>query len=206
MKLYLSSYKLGDHPERFSNLFGENKCVGIIMNATDVFPSDKRSEYLRREITNLAQITLKGQDLDLRKYFGNPTGLSKKIDTLGGVWIMGGNSFTLRRAMKQSGFDKVAVQQILANKLVYGGFSAGAVVAAPSLKGIDINDSPTDIPQGYQNDIVWDGLGLVNFSIAPHYKSDHPESPNVDTLVEYFHANSIDFKTLRDGEAIVISE
>ncbi|MDQ6985333.1 MAG: hypothetical protein Q9M91_01745 [Candidatus Dojkabacteria bacterium] len=35
MKLYLSSYQLGDNPERLAELFSKNKKVGVIMNALD---------------------------------------------------------------------------------------------------------------------------------------------------------------------------
>lgn len=206
MKLYLSSYKLGDNPEEFTKLFGENKNVGIIMNATDVYGSEKRTECLNGEVAHLAKIALIAQDLDLRDYFNRSDSLRSKLDELGGVWVMGGNSFALRRAMRASGFDIVAKEKILSNELVYGGFSAGAVVAAPSLRGIEIDDEPENIPDGYPKDIVWEGLGLVDFSIAPHYRSDHPESPVIEKVVKYFQRNNIAHKTLRDGEAITISE
>lgn len=206
MKLYLSSYKLGDSPEQFTNLFGENKKVGIIMNATDVYGSEKRAEYLSREVANLAQIALQGEDLDLRNYFDQPDVLSDKLAELGGVWVMGGNSFALRRAMKASGFDTVAIPLITDNKLVYGGFSAGAVVATPSLHGIEIDDEPEVVPEGYPQEIIWEGLGLVDYSIAPHYQSDHPESPTIEKVIEYFQQNNIAYKALHDGEAIVVSE
>lgn len=206
MKLYLSSYKLGNNPEKFAQLFGENKNVGIIMNAGDVYPSEKRGEYLSREISNLAQIALRGEDLDLRKYFGKPEDLASLLNGLGGVWVMGGNSFVLRRAMRQSGFDELIHSLIKQNQLVYGGFSAGAVVTSPNLRGIDIVDSPEDVPDDYNKDIIWDGLGLIDFSIAPHYKSDHPESGSVDRVVDYFEHNNVAYKALHDGEVIIVSE
>jgi len=64
-------------------------------------------------------------------------------------------------------------------------------------------DDPNIIPQGYNSKIDWDGLDIVNFSFAPHYKSSHPESGNVDKEVEYFIKNKMPFKTLRDGEVVI---
>lgn len=206
MKLYLSSYKLGDNPEQFSELFGENKNVGIILNAGDVYGRGKKADYLSKEIANLAEIALQGQDLDLQEYFDQPDELRARLDGLGGVWVMGGNSFALRRAMRASGFDVIAKEMILNNGLVYGGFSAGAVVATPSLRGIEIDDDPEAIPAGYPADIVWEGMGLVGYSIAPHYRSDHPESPTIEKVVKYFQDNGIAYRALHDGEAIVVSE
>lgn len=37
-------------------------------------------------------------------------------------------------------------------------------------------DDPSQLADQYQNQVVWDGLGLVDFSIVPHYDSDHTES------------------------------
>lgn len=48
------------------------------------------------------------------------------------------------------------------------GYSAGAVVATPTLCGIELVDPPDDVPRGYDAPIPWDGMGLVDFSVAPH--------------------------------------
>ena len=42
MKLYLSSYFLGNHPEELAKLIGSNKKFGIIMNAGDIYSDIKR--------------------------------------------------------------------------------------------------------------------------------------------------------------------
>jgi len=42
------------------------------------------------------------------------------------------------------------------------------------------------MPDGYSCEIIWAGLGLIPFCIAPHYRSDHPESALIDKSVEYF--------------------
>jgi dipeptidase E len=205
MKLYLSSYKLGFEPENFARLFGANKRVAIIMNAADVYDPTKRTDYLQNEIIALAEIGLQGEDFDLRDFFGSAETLESQLRRYGGVWVMGGNSFTLRRAMKQSGFDKVAPELVRSDSLVYGGFSAGAVVVTKTLKGIDIVDDPNQVPKGYNPDIIWEGLGLYDKSIAPHFRSDHPESPLIEKVVEFFEHETMPYVALHDGEAIVIN-
>ena len=121
------------------------------------------------------------------------------------VWVCGGNSFILRRAMAQSGFDEVITDLLASDKVVYGGYSAGACVMAPTLLGIDLCDDPEVVPQSYHTEIIWDGLGLVDYSIVPHYKSNHPESPLLDETVTFLEDRGMPFKTLRDGEAIIIN-
>ena len=204
MKLYLSSYFLGNEPAKFADLFGENKSVAIIMNAADIYGAAKRPDYLKKEILALGNIGLTGEELDLRDFFTDHTGLSVILQRYGGVWAMGGNSFTLRRAMHQSGFDQIAPILVRNDSLVYGGFSAGAVVACETLEGIDLVDDPEVLPERYDTQIIWKGLGLFDKSIAPHYKSDHPESAAIDKVVEYFEQKEMPYIALHDGETIVI--
>jgi len=51
--------------------------------------------------------------------------------------------------------------------------------------------------------VIFDGLGLVDYSIAPHYRSDHLESATIEKVVGFFETNSMPYKALRDGQAIV---
>ena len=121
------------------------------------------------------------------------------------MWARGGNVFLLRRAYEQSGFDTLITQLIRDDSIVYAGYSAGICILAPSLHGIELVDPTGQVADGYNPNIIWDGLGVLNYTIAPHYKSDHPESADIDKVVAYFQENDIPFKTLRDGEAIVIN-
>ncbi len=59
------------------------------------------------------------------------------------------------------------------------------------------------IPEGYDQAIIWDGLVLVPYSIAPHYRSDHPETELMEKAVDYFIENKMLFKALHDGEVII---
>ncbi len=206
MKLFLSSFRFGSQPAQFAALFGANKKVAIIMNASDVYGPAKRPDYLKQETATLAQMGLQGEDFDLRDFFDNPEALEPRLKQYGGVWVMGGNTFTLRRAMKQSGFDKIAPPLITSNALVYGGFSAGAVVTAATLKGTDIADDPHQVPQGYDTEVIWEGLGLYSKSIAPHFRSEHPESPVTEKVVAFFEQQNMPYVALRDGEAIVVND
>ncbi len=205
MKLYLSSYFFGNSPEKLINLIEPGKKVAVIMNAGDVYGNEKRPAYLSKEVEKFQQFSLVAEELDLRAYFNGGSELAKKLDEYGAVWVMGGNSFILRRAMKYSGFDKLIVPLVQSDSIVYAGFSAGGVVASKTLKGIELVDDPQQIPPNYNEEIVWDGLGLVDFSFAPHYKSDHPESAAIDKVVAYFEENGMPFKAISDGQAIIVS-
>lgn len=45
---------------------------------------------------------------------------------------------------------------------------------------------------------------ILEYAFAPHYKSDHPESEDIDRAIEYMINDKIPFKTLKDGEEIII--
>jgi dipeptidase E len=204
MKLYLSSYHLGDNPEEFAKLFLENKKVAVISNALDFIDESYRKESTDRQINALREIKLLPEELDLRNYF-NAENLEEKVNRYGGLWVKGGNTFILRRAMTQSGLDKIILQKNSNSDFVYGGYSAGICVLGPTLHGIDLVDNPNEVPKGYNPEIIWEGLGIIDYSIVPHYKSTHPESFKVDESLEYFIKNKIPNKTLRDGEVIIIN-
>ena len=205
MKLYISAYGLSNKPEEMLSLIGGNKRTAIIMNAKDnALPKD-RSIKLQKEIDNLTRLGLQPQELDLRNYFSNADKLRSVISDIGYIWVRGGNVFLLRRAFKQSGFDELLTELLRNNKIVYGGYSAGVCILAPSLHGLEFIDRKDAVPQGYNKDVIWEGLGVLNYAVAPHYKSDHIESDDIKRSVEFFTNNHIPFKTLRDGEAIVIN-
>ncbi len=204
MKLYLSSYGLGNKPEELVSLMNSNKKVLIVNNAQDLFPRDSTKERINQNIVLFNELGLNAEELDLRLYFNKADGLRETLSKAGLVWVRGGNAFVLLRAMHQSGFDKI-IREFLANdSLVYGGYSAGSIVATPTLKGIDFVDDPNIVPEDYDKEILWNGMGLVDFSILPHFESNHPESDKVNQVQQFFKDNNISYKPLRDGEVIII--
>lgn len=206
MRLYLSSYKLGNHIEELVKLSSDNKRVGVIMNAVD-WSGDKERVFrsLSEQMNILTSLGFQPEQIDLRNYFGKSNELKKYLTNLGVVWIYGGNTFVLKRAYEQSGFDEIIKEMILKDEIVYAGFSAGVVILSKSMKGLEIIDDPSIVPEGYRSDFSWDGLGILDYHVAVHYKSDHPESSDVDREIEYCEKNNIPYKTLSDGEVIVIN-
>jgi dipeptidase E len=205
MKLYLSSYHLCKEPLRLSGLSAKNKKVAVIRNALDIYTDPKRlDEGLKRELSDLSAIGLSPEPLDLRLYFGKSKELKRKIGEFGYIWATGGNSFVLRRAFSQSGFDSILQQKLQEDDFVYSGYSAGVCVITPTLKGIHLADEPDAMPAGYPSEVIWTGLGFVPYCIAPHYRSDHFESALIEKAVEYFIEHKLPFIALHDGEALIL--
>ncbi len=141
----------------------------------------------------------------MRDFFDDGSNLANTLSQFDAVWIVGGNSFILRKAMQQSGFDVVIEQLIKTGKLVYAGYSAALCVISPTLDGTQLVDDAYATADGYKDDIIWNGYGLVDFYPIVHYKSDHPESASVDIELEYIKSKNRKYRTLRDGETIIVN-
>ncbi len=198
MKFYLSSYKIGDQSEKLKELV--HGTIAYIPNALDGIDKKEQSESDQRNIKDLTSLGIKVEILDLKDYFGKEDKLLENLSNYAGIWIRGGNTFVLRQAMKLSGFDK-AIKK-MSDNFLYAGFSAGICILAPNLKPLQQVDDPSKNP--YNTEVVWEGLDLLDYIILPHYQSDHPESADIDKEVEYCKQNNIPYKTLRDGEVIII--
>ena len=207
MKFYLSSYKLGNELDKLKELLpAGNKKTAYISNALD-FSDDleRRKKSEQSDIEQLKELGLDVEIVDLRDYFNKQSQLEEKISKFGVIWVRGGNLFVLRQAMKLSGFDDI-LKKIAAEKdnILYGAYSAGVCVLAPTLKGMDLLDDPNTKPYKDQPKVIWDGLEILNYSVIPHYQSDHAEAESAQKAVEYMIENKMLFKVLKDGEVIII--
>jgi dipeptidase E len=206
MKLYLSSYKFGNYTEELVKLSLDNKKVGVIMNAVDWSDDKERvTKSLNDQMDVLKSLGFDPEQIDLRNYFRKSEELKSLLANFGMVWVYGGNTFVLKRAYEQSGFGEIIKDMILKDEIVYAGFSAGVVILSKSMKGLEIVDDPNIVPEGYKSDFSWDGLGILDYHVAVHYKSDHSESADIDKEIEYCEKNNIPYKTLSDGEVIIIN-
>jgi dipeptidase E len=209
VRLYLSSFRLGAHARRIPDL-ARTRAPRVLatMNALDGLPAPTRDEVYKRLVGDFGAIGADVRELDLRQYFSRPDAIADDLTDCDVIWANGGNAFTLMAAMRQSGFVSALARMLREDVVVYGGHSAGAIVATPTLRGIDLVDSadPADaIPAGYAPVIHWEGMALVSYSIAPHFRSDHPESAAMEAVVRYFEAHGMAYRALRDGEAILVN-
>lgn len=203
MKFYLSSFKIGNEPEKLRGLFSKKKKIAYIANALDSkkITKDWLTQHIQSDMQALKNLGLEVEQIDLRNFFDREEALQDKIDKFGGVWISGGNVFILRQAMRLSGFDKIL--KSVNPDFVYGGYSAAACVLSPNLDAYKIVDDSNDLPYEEQREIIWDGLEYVSYAFLPHYDSDHSESENIRKEIQYCIEKKIPFIALRDGEVII---
>jgi dipeptidase E len=206
MRLFLSSHRLGRHADALVRLVGNRRNALVIGNALDYIPAAARAVYTATTYDPVAELNTLGLPaswLDLRDFVGSPIRLHDQLSTCGLVWVLGGNSFVLRRAMRASGFDGIIHGLLLQDALVYGGFSAGAIVTAPSLCGFDLMDDPKVGTFGCEA-ISYEGLNLFPKSVVPHVGSNHRDSPGADRAAHWLMDNAMPYVALQDGQVIMV--
>lgn len=196
MKLYLSSYRIPT-PDDLKTLLGKplsEVSVALIPNAKDYYVERARSFKIGDLVEYMKQLGLKVEIVDLRDY-NDAIALKEKLAGHDLIWAMGGNTYMLRYEMRRSGFQKV-IGELLDKGVVYGGDSAGALVAGASIAGVESADEPE-----FAEEVIEDGLGLVPFAILPHV--DNPEFVDVLPIFRNIHHGKTEIIALKDSEAVI---
>jgi dipeptidase E len=112
------------------------------------------------------------------------------------LFVGGGNSFRLVRALQQLGLIEPIRRRVEAGELRYIGTSAGTNMACPTMR--TTNDMPIVQPASF------DAIGLVPFQINPHYQDADPTSTHrgetrEQRLREFLEENDVPIVGLREG-------
>jgi len=199
MKFYLSSYMIPTPNDLFS-LVGKGPAkikVGFITNAKDYYATRARNVKIKKIYDYLIGLGLTVNTIDLRDY-NDQNKLKNDLSKFDILWVGGGNTFCLRYEMKRSGFEDV-IKDVLESGVVYGGDSAGAIVAGRSLKDTELVDESE-----FAEEIIWDGIGLVDHFILPHVNS--PELGKKIEQIAELHKNDKTIIKLTDTQALVIED
>lgn len=205
MKLYLSSYKLGQKTEVLEDwLKDHDSKIGLIINARDIFPDGERKESrIKSDTKELENLGFDVKIVDLKNYFGKKKKLEELLTTIHSFYVIGGNVFTLRRAMKLSGFDEMLRKHREDDEFLYIGSSSGTCVLCKDLQAIAVMDDPDIDPYHSNISTIYDGIGFIEETIIPHFESNHKETELASKAVEYCKQNNLTCQTLHDGEVII---
>ena len=207
MKYYLSSYKLGRETEKLKKLVKNTSGkFTYIPNARDFTGADleRKRQGTEEDMTQLREVGIEVELLDLQDYFGKQGELKEKLLSLGGVYISGGNSFVLRQAMRLSGLDSIILEMSDRADFIYSGYSAAVCILCPTLKYYAITDDANNFPYHQLKEQIWEGLGVLDFIFEPHYHSDHPESASTDKEIQALIEDKVLFRAYKDGEVLIL--
>ena len=205
MRLFLASQDFGRHADRLLEMVKNNRKVLFIDNAKDYKSEAEKQESLERKRKMFTDVGWKDFIyLDLRKYFGKKDELERFIETEkpGLIFAIGGNSFILRRAFAQSGLDGILLRDLAEDKYVYGGSSAGSEMVEKSFEGHEIGDDPDFVPEGYDAEVIWGGLGLISEMLLPH--ADQEWADYVPDRQKYFEERGLEYLLMGDSDVLVV--
>lgn len=209
MRLYLSSFRIGDHPQVLRELVDRSRPEGprravLVGAALDGLAEPVRAERMADEAQRLADQGFEVTELDLR----DPGQLAGMPELLAGadlLWLRGGNAFVLSHQLRASGLDGLILAALDADQLVVGGYSAGPCVLGPSLLGIELCDDPSEVPRTFGVPAGHACLGVLPTHVVPHIDTPgHPESAALDQVLAGHRIAGRPAIGLRDGDVLVV--
>ncbi len=190
-RLFLTSVKL----EHLVNMVDDPNKTNIAFIPTAADPYDDKW-FIEADRKKLKELGFSVIEVDLKnKTKEELFNILKDMDV---VYVAGGNSFYLLEKVKESGFDDV-IKRLLDKGVVYAGSSAGAVIACQTIEPIKLLDDPSKAPnlKSYQ------GLGLVDFIVLPHYGKEKYQEKFSKIISDYGEKN-FKFVPITDEQSIVV--
>lgn len=200
MKLYLSSLSIPE-PKAYLELYGkrQNIHVAIVTNAWGVYPHEKSKPYIDNIVNLFMKIGVHAEHLDLLEYQGEQNKLAERLSGFDGMWVTGGNSYYLNWAIHKAGLQNI-IHKLCDDGFIYGGESAGAIVAGPTLNYFQAADDPNEAPS-----VILEGMKLTDTVIVPHV-SNPKYSDVMQNIMSQLQQSGYSTVSLIDGQALVIDE
>lgn len=166
--------------------------VGFITTASK---PEENLDYMQQDLAIMKELGFNVEQIDIEgKNEHELMGLLELKDI---VFVEGGNTFYLLKAMRECNFEKV-IRKLLKQGIVYIGGSAGSLVAGRTIK-TSLWKNPNKNTFGLRD---LKGLNLVPFDIFVHYQPEYNEiikqkMPNPEKRVK-------DLRILTDNQGILV--
>ena len=129
---------------------------------------EENPEYVAKDLLIMKELGFNVEEIDIEGK--NKNLLMKLFENKDIIFVEGGNTFYLLKAIRQSGFEKV-IKKLLKKGRVYVGVSAGSIVAGKTIETAGWKDGDKNFVK-LKN---LKGMNLVPFNIFVHYRPEHAE-------------------------------
>lgn len=200
MKLFLSSLAISNPQSvELAKLVGKDPKdikLALIENAADTYAEGSRA-WVDQNRAAIQSHDFDVEIIDIRDYKGKLPELKKKLTAKDVIWLGGGNTYYLRWLLKDTGVDTL-LAELVKQGAVYGGGSAGAIIAGPTLKHFETADDPGDAPE-----VILDGLHFIDSVVVPHMDNAKFTSI-IHDINDRLKADGFNTVPLGDAQALVI--
>ena len=169
--------------------------VGFITTASK---PEENKDYLQRDLDIMKLIGFNVEEFDIEGK--KEHAVEKFLELKDIIFVEGGNTFYLLKAMRACNFEKV-LRKLLKKGIVYIGVSAGSVVAGKTIKTADSFGTGTRNHFGVRN---LKGLGLVPFDIFPHFDKRPEMAEIIKQKIKNPRKRAKNLKILTDDQAILV--
>ena len=129
---------------------------------------EQNLSYVKKDWDAMKEMGFNLEEIDIEGK--NENQLLKLLSPKDIIFVEGGNTFYLLKAMRESNFEKV-IRKLLKQGKVYIGVSAGSIVAGKTIETAGWKNADRNIV-GLKN---LKGLNLVPFNIFVHYQPEYAE-------------------------------
>ena len=181
--------------DKLPTLIGKNPedtKIAFIPTAADpyedkTFMETDRAKWLEFNY-DFMEVDLKGKD---------ECQLRRALEDSDIIYLSGGNAFYLLQEAKKCNLKKV-LEELLEQGKIYGGGSAGAAIAGPTLEPLQIIDDPMKAPELSD----YKAFGFVDYIVLPHFDYEKYNKKYQEILKQYNHFK---FQPLNNDQAIFVS-
>lgn len=156
------------------------------------------ASYLERSRVRMRELGFLFEEMDIEGK--NEETLRTMLKEFDAVYVEGGNTFYLLKAVRESGFGKV-IRERIDKGLVYIGASAGAYIACPTIEMATWMDRNKFNRHSLAD---FTALNLVPFLIFAHYDSYNLQDQNV--IKEQADMSKYPVRILKDGQALLVED
>lgn len=170
MRLFLTSMAISYTQGRvFLDLVGKKHSkdvkVALIENAADVY-AEGNKDWMYENRSSIQALGFNVDLVDLEDYRLGKKGLLDRLKESDAIWLGGGNTYYLRWILKETRADSM-IRGLVERGKVYGGGSAGAIIAGPTINYFQPADNPDEAPEE-----ILTGLGITDTVIVPHWGNE----------------------------------
>ena len=201
MRLFLASYRFGADPDVLLDLVGRPGRIAVLAAACDAWPPSARGSAVTSDLIALRGLGFDPVEVDLRA-----PGAAARIAEFPAVWVRGGNTFVLRHQLAADGVDTALTDLVRADAIVYAGYSAGACVTGPDLRGLEHADPIEELAEvaGPGTAVPTAGLNWIDRVLVPHYRSEFLGGAESDRMIDDLRERGTPYLTLTDDQVAVV--